>query len=1246
MKKHKEGLERLKRIKETNNQIMKGLSLLSPRILKPGIDKAYEAVKELKYAFSQPDCYNIAVTGALGAGKSSVIKTFISESRLNNRKILSISLSNFCDKEQQRISLQKHAEKPSIVSDELAEGGEKFKGKENYIDLDSKDISTIAYENKIEYKIFQHILFKANLNKTIKSHHQRISYLSPKYSIGLIVLLVLWVIACLWIIQPSWIHVPNAIRNVYVYDSPAWLQRMAYLSFGIVTLAGFIIIMRAIYCRINHWALVKFKLDDIELNMKNIDSVFGELLNEILYFLKAGEYKVVVFEDLDRINNPQALFLKLREINILLNESDYYKKHKKTIKFVYAIKDELFTGEIRTKCFDFIVSVLPVVDKYNMGDFLTQKYANILNGIDKSDLLRLGMYVQGKREMTNIVNEYLLQKPLLMKDAMSSDKLLAMVIYKNLFPQDYANAYQKEGFLAGIFLHKDLFSMPLNEKDQSELTIITNSIDELTNNIRKLRQKFTRWLQQKGVEQLIMDDKIYDLEMLVTEDSLFELLQKDKIDQCVIIEDETKRTIEYPYTYTQMLTDLDIDGTSTDDFINWLSNLQKQTQRARELSLRITSVTKRPLYGILSEMKPETRKKIMQDVMSLVYGDVDERNEKEEDNMIDVLLAFINAQYVAEDYASYMSYSYEGALKEGDALFINSIMQDKALPVEYTLTNIAAIIDRLTSDNFQKDSILNFDLLNYLLKSDKEEHIAFLQLMIKTARGNLHFIMEYAITYPNNYNFYNQLFNEWNNCITEIMTLGDDERKVMLLLYFKIAPTNVRLVSREKNIIEQLYDLLNQNADKLNTKEFTNYIRHYRFHFTNLQAATEKSEWLYDFVIANDNYTLNQENLLVICGEEFLTQSYTSILKLEEHVQQFVSKDMNLLLSLFPESNTQDSDEAIIALINNQEVKDDNLKKYLCRQTTRIDYDEEKVPNYITRAKVLFESDSINPKWKNMECLGDELTDKKDYIVPFVKLHIDALKEQPSCVIELPLQRLLMLDNETLTTEEFKKIIHCCHYYFEEKDIKELNKDRIGIIIESNYIKYSLSGIDFVSSCEADMFSAYLIGWFDRFIMDNQFPKDKISNAIGLRILKSTLTADNKEAFLQKYLHIQDDEDAPIYAELVCKHYAAIGNVKEAKIDELIKALHLFKTENSWEDKITVVNKVNEAFTYNPILEEQMLTALGGGYLALNHYKQYPKDFYKNDQNIELFTYLNGKHKYISKVKIEDNNIKVTFKYR
>lgn len=51
------------------------------------------------------------------------------------------------------------------------------------------------------------------------------------------------------------------------------------------------------------------------------------------------------FEDLDRLDNPE-LFVHLRELNTLLNNDDAINK---PIIFIYAVKDDIFVGNDRTK---------------------------------------------------------------------------------------------------------------------------------------------------------------------------------------------------------------------------------------------------------------------------------------------------------------------------------------------------------------------------------------------------------------------------------------------------------------------------------------------------------------------------------------------------------------------------------------------------------------------------------------------------------------------------------------------------------------------------------------------------------------------------------------------------------------------------------------------------------------------------------------------------------------------------------
>ena len=67
-------------------------------------------------------------------------------------------------------------------------------------------------------------------------------------------------------------------------------------------------------------------------------SIFNRHLDEILYFFQATNYDVVFIEDLDRFGTSK-IFLKLRELNFLLNASKAVERH---IVFLYAVKDDIF----------------------------------------------------------------------------------------------------------------------------------------------------------------------------------------------------------------------------------------------------------------------------------------------------------------------------------------------------------------------------------------------------------------------------------------------------------------------------------------------------------------------------------------------------------------------------------------------------------------------------------------------------------------------------------------------------------------------------------------------------------------------------------------------------------------------------------------------------------------------------------------------------------------------------------------
>ena len=72
-------------------------------------------------------------------------------------------------------------------------------------------------------------------------------------------------------------------------------------------------------------------------------SVFNKYLDEIIFIIQENQYDYILFEDLDRLDNSDKLFLKIRELNMLINESETFKKRRRIVRFIYAIRDDVFT---------------------------------------------------------------------------------------------------------------------------------------------------------------------------------------------------------------------------------------------------------------------------------------------------------------------------------------------------------------------------------------------------------------------------------------------------------------------------------------------------------------------------------------------------------------------------------------------------------------------------------------------------------------------------------------------------------------------------------------------------------------------------------------------------------------------------------------------------------------------------------------------------------------------------------------
>ncbi len=144
---------------------------------------------------------------------------------------------------------------------------------------------------------------------------------------------------------------------------------------------------------------------------ENEESILYKDIKEIVYLLKSSESKIFVVEDLDRYGDIK-IFTKLRELNLMLN--NFIKMEScndnGSVKFIYMIRDGLFISEDRTKFFDFIIPIIPVVDYTNSETKIIEllKQEDILEngnlstdgkvgGLSKQFIYRISIYINDMR---------------------------------------------------------------------------------------------------------------------------------------------------------------------------------------------------------------------------------------------------------------------------------------------------------------------------------------------------------------------------------------------------------------------------------------------------------------------------------------------------------------------------------------------------------------------------------------------------------------------------------------------------------------------------------------------------------------------------------------------------------------------------------------------------------------------------------------------------------------------------------
>ncbi len=1222
-----EGLRSIRRWMADWDAMDENRTLMSPKILSKYSDNKidqyrYAAVRELRNAIDSEGCNNIAVTGVYGSGKSSVIQTYLKELPLffRNRKVLSISLSNFID--------------------------------ENLKDEDM----AVAYENEIEQKIFQHILYKTNQNKTRQTRYGRIKHISVATGIWRAFAILICIISVLVLAVPVSIW-PMNIESWFNSLEPCTQAIFEWGALGYLCL--FFVSITAYLIRRVHLFRIHGKINasNMELEWEKDSSKFDKLLGEILYFFVAGGYRIVIFEDLDRIKTPERLFLKFREINTLLNESDYYKRESdyykrrnNKVKFIYAIRDEIFSSDIRTKCFDYIISIVPIVDKYNSGDYLIEKYhgkGSIMSNITERDLSVIGMYIGSKRELANIVNEYALCHKTFINGT-SETKLLALLVYKNSFPLDYAAAYHKEGCLYAVFSNenKKMFYKPLISDLEKKEASYEDTRERIREKIETNRWQVLRQLTEDSVDKLIIGGREYPIKEFRINDQLYEAFANNSINQYSWNDGTDCGTAEYDYKFEELVKKAYPDDSDEyyPEMAGDVESLRTNIEKQNEVHKQIEIIKNRKIKGLMSGLYPDIVDEILESICKPIYEKWRAENIisdytdllKEHISLLHVL---IKEEYIAEDYATYMSHTYPGSLTESDMLFVNSVLRGEPKEYSYPLVNIEAILKRFKTENYEHKSILNNALVDYIFK---QKMYALQDIIIKTARNNPEFVIIYRRDGEFGNEFIEKLFTGWQGAVTQLMGIVD--RYVlseMFFYYWTVAPHDVWINDYERSVLEGIYSYYEIPSLEL----LQAMLERYNLKFANLRIPTKDENKAFDYITKNGYFAISIENMRVIYGKKIDEAVFTRIYDGDIEIRRYLVENINEVFKVIPNNSVKESEETLVALLNNPDVDDSKLYTYINMQQERIDTDKLLIESRVK--DLLMRTNIICPTWMNVEKCFELLADTQP-LEQYVQKNIDELvKEHCECEKSEAIEDWLLVKSKLITDEEYVKLAPCFTKQLSFDKIKELSEKRLWILNANHLLVYEDDVTEHLDAISLPLLVQYIQEHFEAFIEQEDMTIE-ITNTIGIEILNSSMTLEQKKLYMEKYPFEVGGEKADEYAKMYCSYYNKIGDFNNADMEALIAAMNVYDYDDeAWGIKISIVNQINSTMEYDKERETQLLVAINDHYGKLNNIGHEILKFDNNPENEELLNYLKSKKHFVSDVKQGTfNRLKVSFRHK
>ncbi len=1067
-----------------------------------------EYIRALHWAIKNKDVKNIALSGPYGSGKSSVIKTYLK--KYPKTKYLSISLAAFSTPTK---SVNGEDDKTTLLADDWT--------------LDDVD------ENVIEEGILKQLFYRVDVGKIPQSRYRKIKKLS--YWKMFFTLLMLTVVASAVYLEIN----PNVLEDFKntVINNGAFFHLSQWSSYAVFTVTIFGVLL--LITTVLKYVMSNFRIANINLGDKasiskkeEKESIFDKSLDEIVYFFESTTYDTVFIEDLDRFNQPN-IFIKLRELNTVINN---YDNIKRKVVFIYAIKDDMFKDEERTKFFDFIVPVIPYINATNSGEILRGllKFEKGEDGVYKSKnydisdryIWKISPFVQDMRVLTNICNEFLVYKRTLKTTKLKDEEMFSMITFKNLYPKEFAELQAERGIVKQTFQEKEKFV--INEKRKLEKQIVAkreileNVHSDILFSLQEIKHAFLGFLSYDNgtyypLKNLQINNRSqYSYGEILKED--FDLTKFDNINQLIIGYDVSNGCYyEQSHTVSNVKQKMASEGSKYLKRMNDLkfSEKSKKQELISEIQNLEEKIAKIDGYS-LKELIDEFGEDFLPEGISK-YG---------------ILKFLLINGYINEGYVDYINYFHPNSITKDENDYLRSIrMRNKAKNFAFEIKNLQQVSDRIYDAEYRQTETLNYLLTDFMLiqcsdKTNKKYYFDGFEL--DKGMNHYQFAKEYINRGQNVNDFISELCkyyrHMWKN-IAEDVSLLDETKYNYLSLILNNTTMNQIVVLDEVDRSKCIKNFIVEDEKSLaclngvSSDVLIELISRQSIVFRKISNVGANAEVL-NYIYQNDMYELNNSMISSMIkfyhpdlADGLGNAHYTTILNadinvlnnriwndFEAYINHFVlgidenvSENINAVEDII-ERLANANIELAISVLDKEKVSWDELDE-CCKNNVEKDKKKE-IWNY------LFDNRRISSTWKNFEYYYIEFGITIELLGWFNENCSDIVKSEKTDKIDNECIKNIIINPE-IKVQAVEQIVD--NYNCDEEiefDVPKLPKDKIDLLVRKHYIRYSLSNTEKFKNNAIDSFCVYCREYIDKFV--NDLPSVSLNESEVVMLLNDT----------------------------------------------------------------------------------------------------------------------------------------------